>query len=84
MFIGLLLMETRAEKILTVGILCFILVLIVLNLLYRSASNNNLPMFSLEAIKAGWPYWLGMSLGLMGYLAYWIYAVLRRKSGSKE
>ena len=72
-------METRTEKIVTVGMLCFILVFIVLNLLYRSASNNNLPMFSLEAIKAGWPYWLGMSVGLMGYLTYWMYGVLRGK-----
>ena len=36
-----------------------------LNRLYRVSSREGIPMFSLEAVVAGWPYWVGGAIGLV-------------------
>lgn len=73
-------MSSRKEKLLVVSGIGGLLLLTVLNRLYRASSRNDLSMFSIEAIKAGWPYWVGILLGVVGYIGYWIYSV--RKDGS--
>ena len=46
-----------------------LLSLVALNRLYRLSSANDLPMLSAEAIRAGWPYWIGILVACLGCLA---------------
>lgn len=71
-------MEPRKEKLFAAAVLVGLLTLTILNRLYRTSSRNDLPMFSMEAIKAGWPYWVGILLGVIGYIGYWIYSARRK------
>lgn len=70
-------MASRDEKLVATGVAICLLTLTFFNRLYRVAGRNDLPMFSMEAIKAGWPYWVGILVGVIGYIGYWIYVVNR-------
>ena len=48
-----------------------LLSLVALNHLYRISSANDLPMLSAEAIRAGWPYWIGILVACLGCLVVW-------------
>jgi len=67
-------MCSNKEKLLIAVLAVGLLSLSFLNRLYRAASRNDLPMFSVEAVKAGWPYWFGLLVGVIGCIGYWIYS----------
>ena len=69
---------SRDEKLAAVAVAICLLTLTFLNRLYRTASRNDLPMFSREALEAGWLYWVGILLGVIGYIGYWIYSANRK------
>lgn len=71
-------MESRGEKLAAYAVGLGLLALSCLNRLYRDASRNDLPMFSREAIEAGWPYWAAMLAGLLAFIGFWIHAASRK------
>jgi TRAP-type C4-dicarboxylate transport system permease small subunit len=44
-----------------IGLMC----IGTLNRLYRVSSREGIPMFSIEAVAAGWLYWVGGAIGLV-------------------
>jgi hypothetical protein len=71
-------MISRQEKMLVVALGGGLLVLGIMNALFRVSSRNNLPVFSMETIIAGWPYWVGMASGLIGGIGYWAHTANRK------
>ncbi len=45
----------------------------ILNRLYRASSRAGLSMFSIDAIRAGWPYWVGLVFGLLVCICYLVF-----------
>lgn len=73
-------MASRNEKLAAVAVAVCLLALGILNRLYRSASRNDVSMFSREAFEAGWLYWVGMLVGVIGCIGYWVHSA-KRKGG---
>ena len=67
-----LLMKNRGEFWVAVAVFMVLMSLSTLNRLYRVSSREGIPMFSSEALAAGWLYWLGMAIGLVGAGLYYL------------
>jgi hypothetical protein len=65
-------MKNRREFWVAVAVFVVLMALTTLNRLYRVSSREGIPMFSWEALAAGWLYWLGMGLGLVGAGLYYL------------
>lgn len=72
LFSGVQVMASRNQKLTAAAVAAALIGLTFLNRLYRASSRNDLPMFSWEALEAGWLYWLGMLIAAIGFIAYWI------------
>lgn len=66
-------MKNRMEFWVAVAVFMILMSLSVLNRLYRVSSREGIPMFSSEALAAGWLYWIGMAIGLAGAGTYYFY-----------
>jgi hypothetical protein len=64
-------MEHRREFWWAVAVFVALMSLSVLNRLYRVSSREGIPMFSSDALAAGWPYWVGLGVGLSGAGLYY-------------
>ena len=66
-------MKNRGEFWVAVVVFIALMSLSGLNRLYRVSSREGIPMFSSEALAAGWLYWLGMGIGLAGAGLYYFH-----------
>ena len=66
-------MKNRGEFWVAVVVFMVLMIMSSLNRLYRVSSREAIPMFSSEAIAAGWLYWLGMAIGLGAAGLYYLY-----------
>ena len=64
-------MKNHGEYWVAVAVFMVLMTLSSLNRLYRVSSREGIPMFSSEAIAAGWIYWLGMAIGLVAAGLYY-------------
>jgi hypothetical protein len=64
-------MGNRSEFWWAVVVFVGLMSLSVLNRLYRVSSREGIPMFSSEALAAGWLYWVGLGVGLAGAGLYY-------------
>jgi hypothetical protein len=58
-------MKNRGEFWVALAVFVVLMSLSALNRLYRVSSREGIPMFSSEALAAGWLYWIGMGIGLV-------------------
>ena len=65
-------MENRREFWWAVVVFVGFMSLSILNRLYRVSSREGIPMFSPEALAAGWLYWVGLGIGLIGAGLYYL------------
>ena len=64
-------MKHRGEFWVAVAVFIVLMTVGSINRLYRVSSREGVPMLSSEAVAAGWLYWLGMAVGLVGAGLYY-------------